>query len=149
MAGSNIVAVKRRLMAVVPGLLGIVGDYSLVGKRLDAEREYFCLGGRAQGPMMASAMAGGGRYARDEELEFSAQLGVRQPGQETVETVEARTVELGTLFEEWLAGNWTLGADIPGLLKVQINAFELESGVDDDGASATLTYTLLANSHIR
>lgn len=149
MPGSNIVAVKRRLIAVVPGLLGVVGDYSLVGKHLDAEREYFCLGARAQGPMMASAMAGGGRYARSEELEFPAELGVRQLGQETVESVEARAVELGTLFEEWLAGNWTLGADIPGLLKVAVTAFELESGVDDDGASATLTYTLQAHSHIR
>jgi hypothetical protein len=147
MAGSNIVAVKRHIIATLPGLLGIVGDYSYVGKRHDGEREYLYLGSRASGSVAVAAMAGGGRFARAEELSFSLALAVRTPGEETVEAVEARAVELGTAVEEFLAGNWTAG--IPGLMKLTITAVELESGIDDDGADTTLTYTLQANSQIR
>lgn len=149
MAGSNIVAVKRRIIAVVPGLLGIVGDYSYVGKHHADNREYLYLGSRAQGPMTAAAMAAAGRFARSEEPEFLLAIAVRAEGTETAEPAEARALELGAGVEEYLAGNWTLGGDIPGLLKLTIAAFELESGVDDDGASAELTYTLQATSHVR
>lgn len=147
MAGSNIVAVKRRIIAVLPGLLGIKGDYSYVGKHHDGERDYLYLGWRAQGSMTASAMAGGARFARSEEPQFSLAIASRTLGEETTEAAEARAVELGARAEEWLAGNWT--ADIPGLLALTITAFELESGIDDNGADATLTYTLQAHSHIR
>lgn len=148
MAGSNIVAVKRKIISVLPGLLGIPGDYSYVGKHHEsADREYLYLGSRAQGSMMAAAMAGGGRFARSEEPSFSLAIAVRALGTETVEPAEARAVELGAAAEEWLAGNWT--ADIPGLMKLTITAFELESGIDDEGADTTLTYTLQAHSHVR
>jgi hypothetical protein len=148
MAGSNIVAVKRRIIAELPGLLGIVGDYSYVGKRHDGEREYLYLGDKASGSVTAAAMAGGTRFARSEELGFSLAIVVRINGAETSEETEARAVELGAGAEEYLAGNWTTDA-IPGLLKLVITATELESGVDDTGATSLLTYTLQAHSHVR
>lgn len=147
MAGSNIVVVKRRIIAVLPGLLGIKGDYSFVGKHYDGERDYLYLGSKAGGTMMAAAMAGGGRFTRSEEPKFSLAIASRTPGEETTEAAEARVVELGTVAEEWLAGNWTAG--VPGLMKLTIDEFGLESGVDDDGVSAELTYTLQAHSHVR
>lgn len=149
MAGSNIVAVKRQLIAVLPGLLGVVGDYSYVGSHHDGERDYLYLGNRASGPTTAAAMAGGTRFVREEHLDFSLAIVSRTPGEETVEAAEARVVELGALAEEYLAANWTLGGGIEGLLKVQIMSAELESAVDDDGASALLTLSLRADSHVR
>ncbi len=148
MAGSNIVAVKRHIIATLPGLLGIKCDYSYVGKHHEAEREYLYLGSRASGSVAVSAMAAGGRIMRAEEPTFSLAIAVRMLGVETTETAEARAVELGTLAEEWLAGNWKT-ADISGLTSLVINSAELESGAADDGADALLTYTLQANSQIR
>lgn len=148
MAGSNIVAVKRRIVAVLPGLLGIVVDYSYVGKRHDAEREYAFLGSKATGSVAVSAMAAGGRIMRAEDPSFTLAFAVRTLGEETTEAAEARAVELGTLAEEWLAGNWKT-TDIPGLVNLSINNVELESGADDDGADAQLTYTLQAESQLR
>jgi hypothetical protein len=147
MAGSNIVAVKRHIIATLPGLLGIAGDYSYIGKHHDGKREYLYLGSRATGTLAVSAMAGGGRIMRAEDPKFSLAIVVRTPGKQTTEAAEARAVELGTIAEEWLAGNWTAG--IPGLMKLTITAFELESDIDDDGATALLTYTLQANSQLR
>jgi hypothetical protein len=147
MAGSNIVAVKRHIIAVLPGLLGIAGDYSYVGKHHDGERDYLYLGSKAGGEMAAAAMAGGGRFTRSEEPEFTLALVSRTPGEETAEAAEARVVELGAAAEEWLAGNWT--TNISGLMKLAISRFDLESGVDDDGVVAELTYTLQALSHVR
>lgn len=148
MAGSNIVAVKRHIIATLPGLLGIVGDYSYVGKHHDAERDYLFLGSKATGTVAVSAMGAGGRFARAEDPSFSLAIAVRCLGEQTTEAAEARAVELGTLAEEWLAGNWKT-ADIPGLTSLVINAVDLESGADDDGADAMLTYTLQANSQVR
>lgn len=148
MAGSNIVAVKRWVIETLPGLLGITGDYSYVGKHHDGKREYLYLGSSATGTLAVSAMAGGARFARAEDPTFSLAIAVRTPGKQTTEAAEARAVELGTLAEEWLAGNWKT-AGIPGLTHLVITGFELESGADDDGADAMLTYTLQANSQVR
>lgn len=150
MAGSNIAALKGRLADDLPGVLGLRHfDYSYVGKHHDAEREYGWLGERATGPMAAAAMAGGTRFTRQEDLSFQLVLTVRRPGEQTARTAEADVVELGRLVEEHLAGNWRQADDINGLLKVLITEFELESGVDDDGATSTLTYTVQLESHVR
>ena len=148
MAGSNIVAVKRHIIATLPGLLGIVGDYSYVGKHHDGKREYLYLGSRATGTLAVSAMAAGGRIMRAEDPTFSLAIAVRTLGKQTTEAAEARAVELGTLAEEWLAGNWKT-AGIEGLTHLVINRMELESGADDEGADALLTYTLQAHSQLR
>lgn len=148
MAGTNIVVVKRWIIATVPGLLGIKGDYSYVGKHHDAAREYLYLGSKATATVAVSAMAGGARVMRAEDPKFSLTIVVRTPGKQTTETAEARAVELGTLTEEWIAGNWKT-AEIPGLTHLVIGDMDLESGVDDDGAEAALTYTLQAHSQLR
>lgn len=150
-AGSNLIAVKRALVAVLPGLLGIPVDWSYKGKTHDANvGGYGYLGSRAGGPMAAAAHAGGGRFTRQEDPTFQLAIEARLPGEDTTEAVEALVLlEHGRKVEEYLAGNWKLGGDIPGLLKCVITDFDLESGTDDDGASATLVYTLLAESHVR
>lgn len=148
MAGTNIVAVKRWIIATLPGELDIVGDYSYVGKRHDAEREYLYLGDKATGTVTASAMAGGARFAREERATFTLAIVVRINGVDTSEDAEARAVELGTQAEEYLAGNWKT-TQIPDLLALTVTAMSLECGVDDDGASALLTYTLQAHSLVR
>lgn len=150
MAGSNLVLVKRALVAVLPGLLGIPVDYSYRGKIHQAKRDgYGYLGDRAGGPMTAAAMAGGTRFAREESPTFQLAIQARTPGQDTVEAAEALVLEHGRKVEEYLAGNWQLGKDIPGLLKVLITDFEVETAIDDDGAEATLAYTIQAESHVR
>lgn len=150
MAGSNLVVIKRALVAVLPGLVGIPFDYSYKGKTHEANRDgYGYLGGSAGGPMQAAAMAGGARFTRQEDPAFKLAIEARLPGEDTTEAVEALLLEYGRKVEEYLAGNWRLGGDIPGLLKVTITDFEVESAVDDDGTDATLAYTLQAESHMR
>jgi hypothetical protein len=147
-AGTNIVAVKQRIVAELPGLLGIVGDYSYVGKHHDGERDYLYLGDKATGTVTASAMAGRSRFSREERLTFTLAIVVRINGVDTSEDAEARAVELGTQAEEYLAGNWK-SVQIPDLLALTVTAMSLECGVDDEGASALLTYTLQAHSLVR
>lgn len=149
MAGSNIIAVKRRLLDELTARLGVVGDWSYVGKRHGAEREYLYFGDRVGGPMAAAAMAGGARFTRSEDLDFTLALEVFRSGEETTETAETDAIELGRQVEEYLAGNWTLGGDINGLLKVLITGMQLDSGVEDGNAFATLTYSLQLSSHVR
>lgn len=148
MAGTNIVAVKRWVIATLPGLLDIKGDYSYVGKHHDGERDYLYLGSKASGSMAVSAMAAGGRVMRAEEPTFTLAIVSRTLGEQTTEAAEARVVELGTAAEEWIAGNWKT-ANIPGLTSLLVISEDLESGADDDGADAQLTYTLQANSQLR
>lgn len=149
MAGSNLIPVKRRLLDVLPGLLNVEGSWSYVGKLDGANRDYLYFANRVQGPMAAAAMAGGTRFSRSEELEFDLAIDVFRPGEQTTETAETAAVEYGRQVEECLAGNWLLGGDIPGLLKVEITGFGLESSVEDGNAFATLTYTLQLSSHVR
>lgn len=150
MPGSNLVLVKRALVAVLPGLVGIPFDYSYNGKTHESSREgYGYLGGRAGGPVTAAAHASGGRFPRQEDPAFQLVIEGRILGVETTEAVEVLVLEHGRLVEEYLAGNWQLGKDIPGLLKVVITDFELVSAPDDDGADATLSYSLQAESHVR
>ena len=150
MPGSNLVVVKRALIVALPGLVGIPFDYSYRGKIHEGSREgYGYLGGRGGGPMQAAAMAGGARFTRQEDPTFELAIEARLPGQDTTEAVEALVLEHGRKVEEYLAGNWQLGKDIPGLLKVVITDFELVSAPDDDGADATLSYSLQAESHVR
>lgn len=149
MAGSNIIAVKERLLEVLPGQLGIEGSWSYVGKAHAANREYFYFGDRAQGPMTAAAMAGGSRFTRSEDLDFELGIEVFRPGEETTQAAETDIVALGRKVEEYLAGNWTLGGGINGLLKVLITGFQLDSSVEDGNAFATLIYPLQLQSHVR
>lgn len=147
--GTNIVAVKRHLIGVLPGRLGIIGDYSHVGQHEAADREYLYLGEKASGPMTASTLGGDGRFVRNEQLQFTLTIQVRKLGEQTTEAVEARAVELGTLIEEYLAGNWDAAGDIANLVDLAISEFELQSSNDDDGTSAQLTYTIQLESDVR
>jgi hypothetical protein len=148
MAGSNLVLVKRRLADVLPGQLQIVFDYAYNGRHHEANREYGWLGERASGPVAPAAMAGGARFLRLEELTLQLALAVRRPGADP-DVAEADALEIGARLEEFLAGNWLQGSDIPGLLKILITDMELEVGVDDDGSTATLAYTIQLSSHVR
>jgi hypothetical protein len=148
MAGSNLVAVKRRLADDLPGVLQIVFSYAYNGKLHAANREYGWLGERATGPVVPAAMAGAARFLRLEELTLQIGIAVRRPGAEP-DVAEADALEIGARIEEHLAGNWLQGSDIPGLLKVLIGDMELEVGVDDDGSTATLAYTIQLSSHVR
>lgn len=149
MAGSNLIAVKRALVAVLPGALGIAGAWSATSKLLQSKRECFYLGDRASGPVQPAAHAAGARFPRQEDVTLSVAIEVRRPGRDTTEEAEVDALAYGRLLEEYLAGNWLLGGDIPGLLKVLVTDFEVESSIDDDGASSTLTYSLQAESHVR
>ena len=149
MAGSNLIAVKRALVAVLPGVMGLAGAWSATGKLLQGKRECFYLGDRASGPVAPAAHAGGGRFPRQEDISFSLAIEVRRLGKDTTEQSETDAFEYGRLLEEYLAGNWQLGKDIPGLLKVVITDWEVESSPDDDGTTTTLTYIIQAQSHVR
>lgn len=149
MAGTNIIAVKTKLLDALADVLGIDFDWSYIGKRHGAAREYGYFGDRAGGPVTPAVMAGAARYTRAEDIDFTLALEAFRPGEETTQTAETAVVDLGRQAEEWLAGNWTIGGDIPGLLKVLITSYQLDSGVEDGNAFATLTYSLTASSHVR
>lgn len=150
MAGTNAYAAKRVLvdqLAALPGLASVNVVYSWSGKVAESDRELIVPGDRIAGPIQLAAMAAGGRLQRAEDLSFPLHVVVYQPDAEDGAPVEARATELGTLVEEHVAGNPTLG--VPGLHKTVLVNFDMQSSQLDEGWFTDLVYTVTFSSHIR
>jgi hypothetical protein len=103
--------------------------------------------GRVAGPVALKAMAAGARVKRSENLNLLLHVRVWTPGQKTTETVEARAAAISDVIALYLAANWTIG-DLANLKSATVDAVDLDSWTDDDGAGAVLTMTVGLMSYL-
>lgn len=148
MAGTNVVAAKKALIAKIAALDlggdqagGVQVAYSWPGR--NAEREVVH-GGLATFDQNPLAFRGGGRCPRQEDVTVEIHVAIAIPGGKE-EDVDTRAVEIGTVIEEAVAADPTL-ADAPNLKIARVDGGELETGFNDDGASALLTYRIILKS---
>lgn len=152
MAGTNLYAVQAALLTLLQGEQGsgeglenVNVDWSYVGKHDITEYVFF--GDEVGGPMNLAAMKGGSaaRIRREENLTGSLHIRVRRKGQQTTQTAVQRACELGAVVEGLIALDPSLGG-VTGLLKATVDNVACQSDVDDDGATAILTYTIAYHS---
>lgn len=141
MSGTVAAAAKARLVGVdniltgLPGLAGVIVAY---GMPRDVGRELI-YGGKVSGPVELAAMRGSnGRIRREEDLAFHLFIRVYEKGQQTAETAEARVTALSEVVEDWIAANPNL-AGLPNLILAKVQNVELDSWLEDDGATAEMT----------
>jgi hypothetical protein len=134
-----LVGTTNALAALLPGV--IVG-YS-ASKNNPREEVY---AGDVAGPVELSAMAGGARVKRSEDLAFPLVVRVYKPGQETSQTAEARADAISDIICDHIAANWTLG-NITALKKATVVNYTLAGWTDDDGSGAVLTLTVELTSY--
>jgi len=159
MSGLRVTAVKARLFGEaspdgapiggvlrdLPDLTGVQVAYSYPP---DAEREAVYGDNSVEGNVTLSAMMGSGRLKRQEQSVFGLVVMATEPGQPYTAAVEARVAQLGAAVEEYIAANPTCG-DVPDVKLVEIVAIELDSGVDDESATAVLTYQIRVTSYLQ
>ena len=143
MSGTVAAAAKAKLVGTNNVLSGLSGlDGVVIGYCMPRDLPRECIyGGKVSGPVELAAFRGGGRVRRKEDLTLLLHIRVHDKGQPTPETVEARAAEISTFVEEWIAANPTLG-NLPDLKLAAVQAVELDSGLDDDSATAELTLTI-------
>lgn len=144
MSGTVAAAAKARLVGAnnvlsgLPGLANVDVAYTMP-RSLPRELIY---GGKVSGSVELAAMRGNtGRVKRQENLNLTLYIRVHDKGQATTETVEARAAEIAVVVENWIAANSTLG-DLPNLKLATVESVEIDSGIEDDSATAELTLTI-------
>lgn len=151
MAGLRVAAVKAALIGKVgalrevPGLAGVQIAYSFPAV---PDRECVYGDNSAEGVIALAAMKGSGRLKRDETTTFGLVILVTEPGHDDTEEVETRAATIGAVIEEYLAANPTCG-DVPDVKLVEVAGIVLDSGVDDESATAVLTYQLRLKSSLQ
>ncbi len=151
MSGTVAAAAKAKLVGTGNALVGLSGMNTVtVAYCMPRDLPRECVyGGKVSGPVELSAMRGStGRVKREENLSLNLHIRVHDKGQPTPETVEARAVEISNIIEDWIAANPTLG-DVPSLLSAKVEAVELDSGIEDDSATAEMTLTIGLKSFLR
>ena len=129
------------LAALMPA--GVKVFYSAPG---DIKRD-IVYAGRVSGPVDLKGFAGSARVKRSENLNLLLHVRVWTPGQKTTETVEARAAAISDVIALYIAANWTIG-DLANLVKATVDAVDLDSWTDDDGAGAVLTMTVGLMSYL-
>lgn len=144
MSGTVAASAKARLVGAnnvlsgLPGLAGVEVAYTMP-RNVPRELIY---GGKVSGQVELAAMRGStGRVKRQENLNLTLHIRVHDKGQPTTETVEARVAEIAIVVENWIAANSTLG-DLPNLKLATVESVEIDSGIEDDSATAELTLTI-------
>jgi hypothetical protein len=95
-----------------------------------------------------TSAGGAARFARDESNTVTLYVIVHIPGGDQ-EQAEGRACEIGTVLEEWIAATAELPGFEPGeITSVGIDEFELDSDVDDDGATALLSYDIRVDTRL-
>ncbi len=149
MAGTNAVVIKKALFDALEeaGLDDVQVSYGYPGPH--AERKLIH-GGKVEGTQRYPVIrGGGGRHPRAEVLTFKVHIVVSLPGASVYE-VELECSNLGTVLEEWLAGNPNLAGHAPeSVLYGGIASVDLDSDSDDEGAIAVLTYDMTFESRLR
>lgn len=144
---TNAVAIKSALIALVQDLP--LGDVQVgYAPPANPERD-FIYPGAVRGSQAPATMRGGGVLPRIEALTLQLHIVVTRPGATSVEVLEAETraVDLGGQIIRAVAADPRL-ADLPGLLAMTSSGIDLESGADDDAASAWLTLRFDIKSHL-
>lgn len=142
MSGTVGQAAKAALVGssnVLTGLTGMTDVTVAYDMPRDIKREVV-YGGKVGGPVSLSAMRGGGsnRVRREEDLTLMLMVRAYKPGQADSAATEARAVALYTIIAEYIAANPTLG-DVTDLKLARVDAYELNSWLDDDGCGAEIT----------
>lgn len=142
MAGSLVVAVKQALIDALQGMTGDAEDLEGVAVRYayrsdTSERERIWTG-RARATHTPSSLKSG-RMFRDEDMTFDLTIVVEKVGG-TAEDAEDRAIEIGTVVEEYIADNKTLG--VAGVKWVRVASAELTPLMNDRGAMAELVYSI-------
>jgi len=145
---TNAVAVKLALVKLVEGLQ--LGDVQVgYGPPPNPERD-FIYPGAIRGPQEPATMRGGGILPRIEHLTLQLHIVVTRPGATSEEVLQAETraTELAGDIIRAVAADPKLNG-LPGLLAIVSAGVELDSGADDDAASAWMTLRFEAKSHLR
>lgn len=142
---TNAVAIKQALVSLIQDLPlgGVQVGY---GPPANPERA-FIYPGTVRGSQQPATMRGGGPVPRIEDLTLQLHVVVTVPGGDALPAAEARAAELGGQIIRAVAADPKLG-DLPGLLAIVSAGVELESGADDDAASAWLTLRFDIKSHL-
>ncbi|MGH8575342.1 MAG: hypothetical protein ACREXJ_00150 [Gammaproteobacteria bacterium] len=161
MAGTNIVACKRALIASLAAIADTPGS-ALAGDPAgrvmpvkvsyhypgEAPRRKLIYGGRAVGEQDQAAMRGGGRVPRLEQAVITLHIEVSRPGADPI-AAEQDAEEIAAIVVELLADDPQLQQQT-GLLFAGIASTELEpAAVDDDGVYADLALGLRVQSFLR
>ncbi|GAA4626616.1 hypothetical protein GCM10023196_035580 [Actinoallomurus vinaceus] len=143
MPGTNVVAAKKALLAIVadtPALRGVQALYQWTG---EAEREViFC--GKARFERENADMAADPA----ETLTIDLHVGVAFPGG-SAEEAETRAVQIGALIEAALTADPRLGERVPGLLFAEIASGEADVVPYDEEVRAEIVYQVSLLSHLR
>lgn len=139
-AKAHLVGESGVLAALLPG---VVVSYSLP---TDPPRE-LVYGGNVTGTVAPSAMKGGVRLKREENLTLVLYVRVATKGRKTSEQAEVRAVAIGDVIANYIAEYTTL-ADLTDLKLASVSAVDLDGWVDDDGAGAILTLTVGLMSYL-
>jgi hypothetical protein len=139
-SGTAAVRFKKALAAAVDALPGMEGvkvgyGWDVIGREQPREVVYF---GRAEWDAEPLTFApAGGRYGREENGVVQMYVAVRIPGG-TQEDAETRAVEIGTVFEEWLATNPSVG--LPDVKLGHVEGGLADSDPDDEGTTGLVNY---------
>jgi hypothetical protein len=145
--GTTSIAAKTALITALQALTSTTLAGVQVAYTYPAALQRECVwGGSISGPMELVAMRGSGRIKRLETPTLELHISVVTPGQPDTVAAETRAAAIGAAVEEHLAANPTLG--VPGLLSAAVIGIEIDSGVDDDGAEALLTYQIKLMAHL-
>jgi hypothetical protein len=154
MAGTNVVAIKRTLIALLSeseeltsrAELGI--SYS--PRFRDIPREYLYLGAAEFDHTYAGHKGGATRLPRDEVAYIDLHIECWAPGGIQEELDQAAT-EIGLVVEHLLASNFNLatnGTGLAGLTYGGVTSGKLTPVTDDDGTGALLSYRLRFTSRL-
>jgi hypothetical protein len=143
MPGTNVVAAKKALLAVVGAVPALAKVQTLYQWNGEAEREaVFC---------------GSTRFEREisdmgadpaETLTIDLHIGVVVPGG-SAEEAETRAIEIGALVEQALVTDPRLDDRVPGLLFTQIVSGMTEVVPNDEESRAEVIYQVTLLSHLR
>lgn len=147
MAGTNAAAFKLALVAALqaaPGLVGVQVVYSQASQRT-VNREWVSLG-EVKFVHSRTGTHGATRRTRTEVLAVEVLVQVRQMGT-TPQDADQRAVAIGTVLEELLADDPTVGGAVPKGLYAVVAGGDLATVADDDGVYSQLTYNLQFTSY--
>lgn len=150
MSGTVAAAAKAALLgttnvlSALPGLAGVTIAYSAPTRDVPREVIY---GGNLSGPVTLSAMRGGTRMKRQEDLSLRLHIRVYEPGNATTQATDARATAICTVVEEYIAANTTLG-DVTGLLAATVESVSLDGWLDDDGATSVLDLSIALKTYL-
>jgi hypothetical protein len=150
MAGTNSIDAKAAILAILkaaPALAGVQVEYVWPGRTIEREVIY---GGKIQISndyfTFASPQVGGGRQPRLETATITWHIEVRHVDSDP-QAADERVVELGTVLEETIAADPTLGG-LAGTLAAAISSGDLEYVRDDDGLTSVMAYDITVRSEL-